>query len=375
MSNWPSVLIVALSKGYGGAEVRVFDMAQAFNGRCHYAVVTMSGSVLDQRLEKAGLARRPMTLKRSDPRLMLRISQIIKEEGFQVVDAHNPQSQLWGLRAAKKANVPVLISTVHHAYGEVKHLRLLDRLYEQVLKANIRWGCQFTTVSQSIYDYLLRIGVDKSDLRLIHNAIDLEATASHQPDYSVREKLGWGDDTVMVIVVGRLEVQKGHTFMVEAMRLASQKCPQLRCLLVGEGRQRAVLEQQIEALALEEYVHLFGFSNDVPSLLGSSDIFCLPSLHEGLPYALLEASAFKLPFVVTAVDGMAELLTNEQDALLIPPANSAALADALCRLANDPQQRKTLGQASYNLVKQTFSPEQMMNETVAMYQKKLTMKN
>ena len=371
MREIPSILLVALSKGYGGAEVRVFDMAQAFNGRCHYAVVTISGSILDQRLENAGLARRPMTLKRSDPRLMHRISRIIKEEGFQVVDAHNPQSQLWGLRAAKKANVPVLISTVHHAYGEVKNLRLLDRLYEQVLKANIRLGCQFATVSQSIYDYLLRIGVNETNLRLIHNAIDLEAAAASSPDYSVREKLGWGDDTVVVIVVGRLEVQKGHKYMVEAMKLASQECPQLRCLLVGEGRLRPALEKQIKDLGLDQRVHLFGFSQDVSSLLGSSDIFCLSSLHEGLPYALLEASAYKLPFVVTAVDGMAELLTNDQDALLIPPADPGALAAALCRLANNPQQRKTLGQASYNLVKQTFSPEVMMNESVAMYQNKL----
>ena len=366
------VLLVALSKGYGGADVRVFDLAQAFHGRIPYTVATIKGSLLQQKLTAANLSTHPLPYARSDPRLLWHIRRLIQDKDFRVVDAHNPQSQWWGLWAAQLTAVSSLVSTVHHAYGRVENLRRRDQLYEKVLQANIRWGCQFVTVSQSIYEYLLEIGVNEDDLSLIHNAIDLHETASQPPDYSWREKLGWGDDTVVVIVVGRLEVQKGHKYLLEAMNLAVKKQPQLRCLLVGDGRLRPELERQIHDLGLAQWVHLAGFRQDVTALLGSSHIFCLSSLYEGLPYALLEAAAYRLPFVVTAVDGMAELLTNEQNALLVPPADPAALADALCRLADDPQKRANLGQASYTLVKQQFAPDVMMAETLSIYQKNLT---
>ena len=178
------VLLVALSQGYGGADVRVFDLARAFHGRIPYAVVVLANSPLWQKLTAAGLSVRPLPYTRSDPRLMWRIYQIIQREGFRVVDAHNPQSQFWGLMAARLAGAPVLVSTVHHAYGLVEELRLRDRLYEKVLRLNIRWSCQFVTVSQSIYDYLLQLGVPQSDLLLSHNAIDLDDVAAQPPDFS-----------------------------------------------------------------------------------------------------------------------------------------------------------------------------------------------
>ena len=361
------VLLVALSRGYGGADVRVFDLARSFHGRIPYAVAVLSHSPLQQKLAAAGLAARPLPYARSDPRLAWRLYQIIREEGFCVVDGHNPQSQLWGLLAGRLAGAPVLVSTVHHAYGLVENLRLRDRLYERVLRFNIRWGCRFVTVSQSIYDYLRQLGVPQSDLFLSYNAIDLEAAAARPPDFSWRQALGWGADTVVIINVGRLETQKGHKYLLQALRMAVQERPQLRCVLVGEGRLRPALERQIADLQLSDVVHLAGFRRDVAALLGSSDVFCLASLYEGLPYALLEAAAYRLPFVVTAVDGMAELLTDEQNALLVPPADPAALAAALVRLADDPEKRAALGQAGRELVRRRFAPEVMVAETLSVY--------
>ena len=190
MSEIPPVLLVALAKRYGGAEVRVFDLAQAFNGRFPYAVVTIEGSVLDQRLAAAGLERRPLALGRGDLRLARRISQIIKQEGFRIVDAHNPQSQFWGLWAAKRAQVPVLVSTVHLAYGRVQNDSYRGWLYEQVLRLNNRWHCRFITVSQSIRSYLYDLSVP--NVALIDNTVDLHAMALSEPDWSWRQELGWG---------------------------------------------------------------------------------------------------------------------------------------------------------------------------------------
>lgn len=367
----PAVLLVALAKRYGGAEVRVFDLARAFHGRLPYAVATLPGSVLHERLLAAGLNAVPLAYGRGDPRLAWAIYRLIRQGGYQVVDAHNPQSQWWGLLAAQLAHVPVRVSTVHLAYGRVQSDSLRGKVYEQVLRWNRRWGCRFVTVSQSIRRYLHELGV--AQVALIDNAVDLDAVqqaakaASGAPDQDWRQALGWGAETFVVTTVGRLEPQKGHTYLVEAVRLAQERCPQLRCLVVGEGRLRPDLEQQIAAAGVAERIHLAGFRRDVPALLASSDAFCLSSLAEGLPYALLEATAQRLPLLVTRVDGMAELLTDRQTALFVPPADPQALADGLCWLAQNRQAAQALGQAAYDLVRQRFDPQRMVRQTLAVY--------
>ncbi len=374
-SSHRAVLLIALAKRYGGAEVRVFDLARAFHGRLPYAVATLPGSVLHERLLAAKLNAVPLAYGRGDPRLVWAIYRLIRQGGYQIVDAHNPQSQWWGLLAAQLAHVPVRVSTVHLAYGRVQTDSLRGKLYEQVLRLNRRWGCRFVTVSHSIRDYLHELGV--AEVALIDNAVDLDALmvtgsdtgapVSGAPEQNWRQALGWGPETFVVTVVGRLEPQKGHTYLVEALRLARGRCPQLRCLLVGEGRLRPELEQQIAAAGVGDVIHLAGFRRDVPALLAGSNAFCLSSLAEGLPYALLEATAQRLPLLVTQVDGMAELLTDRQTALFAPPANPQALADGLCWLAENSQAAQALGQAAHDLVRQRFDPQRMVQQTLAIY--------
>lgn len=359
------VLLIALAKRYGGAEVRVFDLAKAFHGRIPYAVVTIKGSVLDERLEAAGLHRRPQQYGRGDPRLAQVIGHLIRDEGYQIVDAHNPQSQLWGLLAGKRAHVPVLVSTVHLAYGRVQTESYRGWLYEQVLRLNRRWGCRFITVSESIRDYLYGLGVPQ--VSLIDNAVDLESIACSEPDLSWREALGWSAENVVFAVVGRLEPQKGHSYLIEALRLAVKKHPQIRCILVGEGHLRPSLERQITESNLGEMIHLAGFRRDVQAILSASDVFCLSSLAEGLPYAMLEAVAHRLPLLVTAVDGLQERLDHLKTAYLVPPAEPQALAEGMCWLVDHPEMAGVLGQAAYDMVRVRFSPDRMVRETLAIY--------
>jgi len=168
-------------------------------------------------------------------------------------------------------------------------------------------------------------------------------------------------------VVARLEPVKGHTYLIEALSQTVTAYPQLRCLIVGDGRTRPELETQIQKLNLQDYIHLAGFRDDIAELLCASDAFCLPSLSEGLPYALLEASAYRLPALITAVGGMAELFTHQETAFMVPPANSAALAEGIKWLITHPQEAATLGQAAYGYVQQQFNPKDMIAKTLNVY--------
>ncbi len=110
------VLIVNLARRYGGTAVRVFEIARAIHGRIPYTVATLSGSPLQERLVDAHLNVLSLPFSRGNPRLLLALFRAIRKHGYAVVDAHNTQSQLWGILAARLANVPVMIATVHSSY-------------------------------------------------------------------------------------------------------------------------------------------------------------------------------------------------------------------------------------------------------------------
>ncbi len=361
------VLIVDLAKRYGGTEVRVLAIAKALHGQFPYAVATLADSPLHQRLEAARLVALPVPFSRSDPRLLFFLARSIRRAGYGVLDAHNVQSQFWGHLAAMLIRTTKRVSTVHSAYKLEHHGSAKGWLYEQVLRLNAWWGVQFIAVSEAVYAYLQNLGIPSYRIALIHNSIQLPAQSVSERDPSVRKSLGWTEDTYVVVVVARLEPVKGHSVLIEAFsRLATER-PQLRCLIVGDGRTRAALEAQVEQSGLQNRVHFMGFCDDIPALLRASDAFCLPSLSEALPYAVLEACACRLPLLVTKVGGMAAALTHHQTAYLVPPSDPNALIEGLGWLMDHPQEAAALGQAGYNLVREKYSLDLMIAKTLALY--------
>lgn len=360
------VLIIDLAKRYGGAEVRVLDTAKLLHGHYPYAVATLVGSPLHQRLQKAGLTALPLPFARSDPRLLLFLLDAIRRNGYKIVDAHNVQSQFWGHLAAMLTDASK-VSTIHSAYKLEHNGSLKGRLYEQVLRLNNGLGSRFVAVSEAVYSYLQNTGIPPDRISLIHNSIDLPSSAARKQDHPLLESLGWDRGAFVVIVVARLEPVKGHTFLIEAVSRIRAHYPQLRVLLVGEGRTRAALETQLKQTNLQEYIHLAGFRDDIPALLNASDAFCLPSLSEGLPYALLEACAHRLPVLVTEVGGMAELLSHQHSGYLIPPANPEALAEGLSWLIDHPQEAAAMEQAAFDTIQRQFSQDEMINKTLDVY--------
>ncbi len=360
------ILIIDLAKRYGGAEVRVLDTAKSLHGQYPYAVATLTSSPLHQRLEAANLVALPVPYSRGDPRLLFFFWRAIRQKGYKVLDAHNVQSQFWGHLAAGLTGAEK-VSTVHSAYKIEHNSSLKGRLYEQVLRLNARWGVQFIVVSEAVDTYLKSIGIQPNRISLIHNGLHPPKSSSLEQGLTLLDNLGWEKDVYIVIVVARLEPVKGHTFLIEAFSQAVKERPQLRCLIVGEGRTRPALESQIRQAKLGNKVHLTGFRDDIPALLSLSNAFCLPSLSEGLPFALLEACGHRLPLLVSQVGGMAEFLTHKHTAYLVPPSEAEALAEGLCWLVDHPEKAAVMEQAAFDYVQQRFNPDEMISKTLAVY--------
>jgi glycosyltransferase involved in cell wall biosynthesis len=173
------------------------------------------------------------------------------------------------------------------------------------------------------------------------------------------------DGPFRVLCVGSLEPYKGQRFLVDACARLRDEGLDLRCRLVGDGEDRAMLEARVAAAGLDGVVELLGAQprERVREELAACDAFVLPSVvtpegkMEGLPVALMEALAARRPTVATRVSGIPELVEDGVTGLLVPPEDAAALAAALRRLAEDPALGRRLAEAGHARVREQHDLE------------------
>lgn len=203
---------------------------------------------------------------------------------------------------------------------------------------------QIVSVSPAIaQDLAENFGVDPERISLIHNIVDsakIEAAAAE----SVEPGL-FDDDTPTALFVGRLERVKGLDHLLEAVAQMSATTP-IRCVIVGDGSQREPLAATAERLGIAEHVHFVGAQRNPFRFMSRATMFVLPSLSEGMPNVLLEAMACGCPVIATDIAGgvTRQLLEDGACGLIVPIADSAAIAAAIARLLEDPDLSRRLAQ-------------------------------
>jgi len=167
------------------------------------------------------------------------------------------------------------------------------------------------------------------------------------------------------LVVGVLEERKGHATLLEAMaRLGAGS--RVRLVFAGSGTRETVLRADAAARGLT--VRFLGFRDDVARCLAAADLAVLPSLHEGLGVAALEAMAAERAVVASRVGGLPEVVVDGETGRLVPPGDPAALRSAIAALVNDPAARARMGAAGAQRVRERFSAVAMADGTLACYQ-------
>ncbi|PWC35991.1 glycosyltransferase family 4 protein [Azospirillum sp. TSO35-2] len=365
-ADGPSVLLLALSLRFGGADVRVRQMARALHaaGR-RYAVAVIDGSDLHRALAAEGLRTAPLAHARSDPRLALALRSLMVSQGYDVIDAHNPQSQYWGSVAAWAAGGRGCVSTVHSIYRKAHGALPRALLHEGALRLNLWAGARFIAISGSIHEYLRGLGVPDDRILLSRNGI-APAPATPEPA-GLRTALGWDRDSFVVAAIGRLEPVKAHDVLLRAVALLRERHPALRCVIVGDGREDARLRECAAQLELGGIVHFTGFRSDVANILADADAFCLPSLMEGIPYAALEAAQSELPLILSGIGGLTELFTHRRDAWLVKPGCVDDLAAGLDWVMNHRTAATSMAAEARRMVAARFDTGRMVAETLALY--------
>jgi glycosyltransferase involved in cell wall biosynthesis len=181
-------------------------------------------------------------------------------------------------------------------------------------------------------------------------------------------------DLRRIVSVGRLDPEKGHRYLIQALHLLQTRWnfSDFRAVVLGEGNLRSDLERLIEECQLSKRIQLLGFCDEVFSVLADAAVFVLPSLHESSPNALIEAMSVGLPCVASAVGGVKELIDDGEDGLLVPPADAEALSEAIYRLLTDCELASRLGKNAQRKIQQMFNSNASIQQLEAIYQDCLT---
>ena len=224
---------------------------------------------------------------------------------------------------------------------------------------------------------------------IVQNQADREAVVSQRliEPSAVRQIGGSGVDveffkvseqapgTPLIVLAARMLKDKGVHEFVEAARIARSRGIVARFALVGDtDRQNpaAISTEQLKRWQAQGYVEWWGHRVDMDDVLRSAHVVCLPSYREGLPKVLLEAAACGRPLIASDVPGCREIAIHNETALLVPPRDAAALADAMQILAADPQLRQRLGQRARELVCGKFTIQHVNEQTIQIYRELLT---
>lgn len=200
------------------------------------------------------------------------------------------------------------------------------------------------------YQYLIRQWVDESRLHLIHNGLDLK-DAGNRDGAGVRTRWEWNPAHRHVLFLGRLDRQKGLTWLLEAWRLVLAGRSGVELWVVGSGPMEAEARQLAKKLGLDETCHFLPDQPDGPEFIAAADVVVLPSLYEGHALVPLEVMAAGKAFAGTRVDGIVDSIRHGREGFLAAPADVKGLAEALGRLLDDPVLCGELGRNGLERIK------------------------
>ena len=306
----------------------------------------------------------------------LALRSLIRDESPDLVYTALFDADLVGWLATIGMDVPLMANLANTAYDPA---RLADPNIDtrrlSIVKAidgfTSRHGTDhFHAVSQAVKDSTVEtLGVDPDKITVVKRGRDAGRLGmrTEERKHAARELLGIPNEAQVVVTVGRQEYQKGHRFLIGAFSEVVATHPDARLLIAGrEGHLTSELEQLVAELNLGASVALLGHRSDVPDVLAASDLFVFPSLYEGLGGALIEALALELPIVASDIPALREVVREGENAILVPPADSGALARAMEALLDDPERSRSFAKRSREIFDTEFQAEDAASAMMAM---------
>jgi colanic acid/amylovoran biosynthesis glycosyltransferase len=252
-----------------------------------------------------------------------------------------------------------------------------DEFFDQeafYLRQKIESASFVVCISDFCRSQVLRIapGLEESRLEVVRLGVDCDALHPLESDLALRS-ISNQSNPLKFVCTGRMVAAKGHRILLEALAPLASEDIDFSCSLIGDGPERGALETLCAQLGLADRTRFLGAMAHQPTLfeVARADVFVLASFAEGLPVALMEAMALGVPCVSTTIAAIPELIDDQVNGLLVPPANPAALHMALKRLAEDSELRRRLAQKARSTVESSYNLPSNLNLLAEIWRRRL----
>ncbi|QDT94230.1 Capsular glucan synthase [Gimesia algae] len=328
-------------------------------------------SLLQSALEQTGIECHPVLFhddlgqRLSRDAIAEQIIPVMTSRDFDLLHANSlSMSRLTG---ALVDQIPVPCS------GHLRDIIKLSRAAIHDLNQNQR----LAAVSVATRDFHISRGLDSERVTVCYNGVDVERFQPRPATGALKQELGLQPETKLCLTIGQIGLRKGQDVLAEAARLLAERGDQrTHFLLVGERhsqKQESIdfdlaLNVAFGRPGLKGRLHRLGYREDIKYLMNEADLLVHPAKQEPLGRVLLEAIASGLPIVATDVGGTEEIVTHEISALLVPPGNADALAEAMSRMVNEPGLSLNLAQAARLRAWEQFTSAQAGERLTAFWQ-------
>ncbi len=277
-------------------------------------------------LEEFGIDVTYLARHKFDPATFPELLKVLREKKADIVHLHGYGATTFGRLCAWRMRIPAILHE-HANHGDTPWFQ---KVADRVLAPHTDMAI---AVSESTGEFTTRARLMPAErTKVVYLGAPLDEFARPRTYAEVseaRQELGIAPGTTVIGTVTRLMPSKGNQYLIEAAPKVLAQHPDVRFFMVGEGELQPELEAQARALGLGDRFVFSGFRRDVAAALSALDIVVFPSLWEGTPLTVFEALAMGKPIVATDADGLVDVLTDRQDALIVPKANADALASAI----------------------------------------------
>jgi len=314
--------------------------------------IARAGAVADELQSRGFTVETLGILSYHNPFNILRLISLLRKTKPDIVHTHGYFSSVIGRLSAKIAGVPVIINHLHTVFN-------LSSLRNVIVDKTLNlFTDRIICVSKKVEESFMAAGYGfKKKSIVIYNGID---GRKFMPRIS-------GHQTKSLISVASLYPHKGQTYLLKALKIVSEECPEVSLEIVGDGPLRKELEDECSSLGISSKVKFLGERNDVAFLLSRAGIFILTSLREGFSLSLIEALACGLPVIATNIGGVPEIVKDQENGLLVSSQDSRALAIAIKSLLKDEPRMREMGLKGREIFEKFFTLEIMLKRFDELY--------
>jgi glycosyltransferase involved in cell wall biosynthesis len=357
-----NILVLDNELGMGGSENLLYEFAgRVDRSRFDVKVCCLKeGGYFRNRLVDLGVPFYDRLLNHKYDALAFRkLARILEKESVDLIETFAHSNTVLFAYFAKTLGIVKRFVVSFHATGTASG----GNLVRPYLKPFLREADALLALAREHKRYLAeREGLSTFKIEVIHNGVDTGTYFAGPPDEAVRRELAVDQGDTLVTTVASLKPLKGVDLLLRAARRVLRTNRAVTFLIVGDGPERSNLERLAGVLDIGERVRFVGVRGDVPALLRSSDMFVLSSRTEAFPLVVLEAMASGLPVVATGVGSVREMVEDGISAIVVPPEDSNALADAIVRIIDDEELARAFGDEGRRIVERRFRVETMCHK-------------